>query len=94
MTSQSVVGDSRERDGRDQPETPRLVWRKLSEWVIETTCRKYRVEKFAAASGRIRYRALRQLPEWATDLGPSETDAEIAKQNCQEDLNGRRSSLV
>lgn len=81
-----------EGDGRNQQEAPRLVWRKLSEWVIETNCRKYRIEKYAATEdvleypGRFRYRILKYLSEWSFELAPPETTADAAKQACEEDL--------
>lgn len=83
-----------ERDGRDQPEAVGLVWRKVSQWVHETTCGRYRVEKFATGldvliEGYYRYRALKWAGEWWFEFAGSEANSAAAKEICQEDINQR-----
>jgi hypothetical protein len=67
------------------------VWRKVSPWVQETLCRRYRIEKFATgfdvlAEGYYRYRILKCVPEWCHEFAPSESNAEAAKQVCEADI--------
>jgi len=89
-----AVPANHERDGRDHPQAPRLVWRQKSEWILESEGGKYRIEKYAATEdvleypGIFRYRILKILSEWYFELAPPETTAEAAKQICEADVSG------
>jgi len=85
MTSLAEQRSARERDGRNQQETPRLVWRKVSPWIIETNNGRYRIEKFAVGN-IFRYRVLKILSEWFIELAPSEISAEAAKKVVEADI--------
>jgi len=82
MTSTSDVGES---DGPRKSDTPKLVWRKTSPWVIETNNGRYRIEKFAVGND-FRYRILKVLNEWFIELAPSEATAEAAQKICEADV--------
>ena len=85
MTSLAEQRSAHERDGRDQQEAARLVWRKVSPWIIETNDGRYRIEKFAVGN-IFRYRVFKILSEWFVELAPSETSAEAAKKTCEADV--------
>lgn len=82
MTSTSDVGES---DGSRKSDPPKLVWRKVSPWVIETNNGRYRIEKFAVGN-TFRYRILKILSEWFFELAPSEDTAEAAQKICEADV--------
>jgi len=82
MTSTSDVG---ELDGSRKSDPPKLVWRKTSDWIIETNNGRYRIEKFAVGNA-FRYRILKILSEWFFELAPSEASAEAAKKICEADV--------
>lgn len=75
----------------------KLVWCGINEWVQETNCGRYRIERFVAGlirdiklerPGPNRYRALKRAPEWWGEFCPPAESADLAKQACEEDLNG------
>ena len=72
-------------DGSRKSDPPKLVWRKVSPWVIETNNGRYRIERFAVGNV-FRYRILKILSEWFFELAPSETTAEAARKICEADV--------
>ena len=99
MTTSDVQSKPHEleaRDGErsDSADPPRLVWAKVTRWAIETTCGKYRIERFVPGAietnrrpaGPDRYRIFKRAPEWWFEFAPTETDPNIAKQVCEKDL--------
>jgi hypothetical protein len=71
-----------------------LVWRKISNYVHETRCGRYRIEKFATGldvltEGYYRYKLLKCVAEWCHEFAPNESNAEAAKQVCEADVSGR-----
>jgi len=82
MTSTSDVGGF---DGSRKSDPAKLVWRKVSPWVIETNNGRYRIEKFAVGNV-FRYRILKVLNEWFVELAPSEATTDAAKKVVEADI--------
>lgn len=79
-----------------KPFVARLVWKKVSDWCIESNCGTYRIEKFAPGEDVLvevhtgfRYRCLRLVPDhwfWQFDTA---NDPQEARRLCEEDLNAQ-----
>ena len=90
-TKNGVLPD--ERDGRDQQETLRLVWRQTDRWTHESACGRYRIERFVPGlheaiyesnAPTSRYRILKLTPNWWGEISGSETDLETCQAICED----------
>lgn len=84
-------------DVKPQPErrASQLVWKKVSEWCIESACGRYRIEKFAPGEDVLaesvaahKYRCLKLVPAhwfWQFEV---RDDPQSARAACEADLNG------
>lgn len=77
-----------EGDGRVQPQDVGLAWPKRDGWSVESRCKRYCIQKFAAGedvlthSTGFRYRVLKNTDYWQFEFGPTEVTREAAQAAC------------
>ena len=64
--------------------TSSLFWKRVNDWVIESKCGRYRIEKMVFGDKTMSFKTFRRAPDWWCHFG-TESNAQVARHLCETD---------